>query len=84
MEITLADIADMIGGELKGDPGKRISGVAPIEVASPDDITFAGDAKFLKKAKNAKAGRLSFLRILKANPAIRFVWRTLKLPLPSF
>jgi len=56
MEITLADIADMIEGELKGDPGKIISGAAPIEVASLDDITFAGDAKFLKKAKNINAG----------------------------
>jgi len=56
MEITLADIARKVGGELRGEPQKRIRNAAPFDQATSEDITFAGSAKFLKKLNLTKAG----------------------------
>ena len=56
MEIALEQIADKIGGELRGDGLKRISGVAPFPDAASDQITYAGTSKFLKKIKETQAG----------------------------
>jgi len=53
---TLAEIADLVGGELSGDGGKIIADVAPYEGAGPDHITFAGQAKFLKQLGTSSAG----------------------------
>jgi len=58
MEISLKDIAQKVGGELRGDPHKLIKKAAPFELATSDDITFAGSAKFIKKLKQAKAGAI--------------------------
>lgn len=49
-------IAEMVGGELAGDPGKIVYGVAPFDDATADDITFAGQAKFIKKLSVCNAG----------------------------
>ena len=46
----------MTGGELKGDPDKLIRNAAPFENAGPDDITYAGNAQFLKQLQTARAG----------------------------
>ena len=49
MEKTLARIAGIVNGDIQGDGAKIISGVAPFEEATSDEITFAGARKFLKK-----------------------------------
>lgn len=56
MEMKLAEIAKLVDGELKGDFAKNIRGAAPFDHATPDDITFAGNAKFLKKIDETGAG----------------------------
>jgi len=56
MEITLKQIADTIGGEVRGDAQKRISGVAPFHEADIHQITFAGSPEFLKKIDANCAG----------------------------
>ncbi|MDM8554496.1 UDP-3-O-(3-hydroxymyristoyl)glucosamine N-acyltransferase [Desulfococcaceae bacterium HSG7] len=56
MEISLADIAQKVDGELRGDSQKLISNAAPFELAKPEDITFAGSRKFIKKLNLTKAG----------------------------
>ncbi|MBT3312789.1 MAG: UDP-3-O-(3-hydroxymyristoyl)glucosamine N-acyltransferase [Desulfobacterales bacterium] len=56
MEITLSRIAEILNGELKGDPEKSISGAVPFEVAGNAEITFAGSKNFLKKIDEACAG----------------------------
>lgn len=58
MNITLAEIAELIGAEVIGDIRKTISGVAPFEQAAGEDITFAANAKFLKKIAETQAGAL--------------------------
>ncbi|MCP4693609.1 MAG: UDP-3-O-(3-hydroxymyristoyl)glucosamine N-acyltransferase [Desulfobacterales bacterium] len=56
MEMTLTEIARIVGGEVKGDPGLLIRGAAPFEAASEDQITYAGDGKRLKKIDETGAG----------------------------
>jgi UDP-3-O-[3-hydroxymyristoyl] glucosamine N-acyltransferase len=42
MEISLAKVAEIVGGEVKGDVHKLIRDVAPFDEAHSDAITFAG------------------------------------------
>lgn len=56
MKILIKDIAKLIDGEIKGDSAKIICGAAPFENAKPDEITFAGNAKLLKKIDQTHAG----------------------------
>ncbi|MFQ6103789.1 MAG: UDP-3-O-(3-hydroxymyristoyl)glucosamine N-acyltransferase [Candidatus Glassbacteria bacterium] len=52
---TLADIADLIKGELKGDPHKKITGVNTIEDANENEIVYLKDRRYLKKLEESKA-----------------------------
>ncbi len=54
--VTLIEIAAAVGAELQGDGQKMISGPAPFEQAGSDQITFAAQAKFLKKVPSTQAG----------------------------
>jgi UDP-3-O-[3-hydroxymyristoyl] glucosamine N-acyltransferase len=56
MELTLARIAKKVEGEIKGDANKNIRGVAPFDDARSDEITFAGNTKFLKRMEDTDAG----------------------------
>jgi len=56
MELSLSEIARVVGGRLVGDGEKRIRDVAPFEAATEDQITFADGAKFLKRIKGSAAG----------------------------
>ncbi|MBU0991809.1 MAG: UDP-3-O-(3-hydroxymyristoyl)glucosamine N-acyltransferase [Proteobacteria bacterium] len=54
--LTLGQIADAVGGRLKGNTDKEILNVAPFDEASETDIVFAGSAKFLKRLHDTGAG----------------------------
>ena len=56
MEATLSEIADIVGGRIIGDSKTVICGAASFEDAKEYDITFAGDAGFLKKIEETGAG----------------------------
>lgn len=56
MELSLEAIAEMVNGELVGDPEKPICGASSFDSATADDITFAAQAKFLKKLPDCAAG----------------------------
>lgn len=56
MEISLARIAEVIEGRVKGDLEINIRGVAPFDEATSDDITFADNAKLLKRINETRAG----------------------------
>ncbi|MFO8084711.1 MAG: UDP-3-O-(3-hydroxymyristoyl)glucosamine N-acyltransferase [Desulfobacterales bacterium] len=49
-------IAQYIGGKLYGDAEKIISGVAPFEHSSSQEITLAGEGQFLKNLDKTNAG----------------------------
>ena len=56
MEMTLDQIARAVDGRVVGKPGKKITGIAPLETAGPDDISYAVAARFLKQIGTTQAG----------------------------
>lgn len=56
MELSLIKITEIVEGELRGNTGKKIRGAASFEEANHDEITFAGNAKFLKRIDETSAG----------------------------
>ena len=58
MEMTLAQIASRVQGQIQGDGQKCITGVAPFEAADDCDITYAGSPKFLKRLHETQAGAI--------------------------
>lgn len=56
MKFFVEMIAEKLQGTLQGNPKHIIEGVAPIEKAGINDITFLADPKFTEAAKKSKAG----------------------------
>ena len=59
MQITLGEIAELVNGELVGDPAVVINGISGIKEAKKGDITFLANPKYqgLMKATKASAVR---------------------------
>lgn len=56
MKKSLAEIAEFVNGQIIGEPEKMICDAGPFEHANEDQITFAENAKFLKKIEETHAG----------------------------
>ena len=67
MEISLAKVAEIVGGEVKGYVHKLIRDVAPFDEAHSDAITFAGNAKLLKQIDATDAGAVVVPRDFRAS-----------------
>jgi UDP-3-O-[3-hydroxymyristoyl] glucosamine N-acyltransferase len=59
MKKTLKELAEIVGGTLKGDGGLIITGVGDIETASKGQISFIKDKTYLERAK--KSGASAFI-----------------------
>jgi len=55
MQKTLAELADLVQGELCGDPSMIITGVASIPCAGAQDITFAESEQYLGRLSSCQA-----------------------------
>ena len=53
---SVAELANWIGGTIRGDGTKAIHGVAPLAEATDDQITFAIGDKNIQKLQNSSAG----------------------------
>jgi UDP-3-O-[3-hydroxymyristoyl] glucosamine N-acyltransferase len=53
---TLGQLADALGASLHGDAARVVTGVAPLEAAGPDQVSFLTDRKYLKLAEASRAG----------------------------
>ncbi len=53
-----AELARLLGAELHGNPDLDIAGVAGIEEAGPDQITFVANPKYAAQAKTTHAGAI--------------------------
>ena len=82
MELTLASIAEIVDGEIKGNENLKIFGAASFENATAGEITFAGQSKFLKRIHDTHAGAVivpkdydtgtkNIIRV--ANPQLAFI-----------
>ena len=58
MEMRLAQIAELVGGKVQGDPDKLICGIAPFDAAGADDLTLAREDKYLKRLDGIAAGAI--------------------------
>jgi UDP-3-O-[3-hydroxymyristoyl] glucosamine N-acyltransferase len=58
VSFTLGRLADALGAALRGDPGLVVTGVAPLDVAGPQQISFLTDPKYLNQAQASRAGAL--------------------------
>ena len=58
MTHRLADLAAMVGAELKGDPDRPIDGVATLEAAGPRDLSFLTNPRYREQALASGAGAL--------------------------
>jgi len=78
---TLAELAEILGGEVVGDPAMEIRGVAGIREAQPGDITFLANARYESYlldtrasavicARDARSGPTAVLRV--DNPYLAF------------
>ncbi len=47
MELTVGDIAELVGGEVVGDPAVRITGVNGIKEAQPGELAFVRSGRYL-------------------------------------
>jgi UDP-3-O-[3-hydroxymyristoyl] glucosamine N-acyltransferase len=55
---TLARVASVTGGLVRGDSGLRLTGVSPLETAGPDDLSWAVDERRASEAAASRAGAL--------------------------
>jgi len=56
MELPIHKIAELVGGEVVGDSGFVVRGVAGFDDAGPDDITFATSAGYKQRIDETGAG----------------------------
>ena len=56
MGMTVADLADLVGGEVVGDGGLEIEAVSSSANASPDNVVFAENEPLLAEALDSFAG----------------------------
>ena len=52
---TLARLAELVQGQVEGDPATEIERVAPIDTAGEGDITFVANKKYLSRLKDCRA-----------------------------
>ena len=54
--MKVEEIARLVSGQTQGDPSREIRGIAGLERAGPDELTFAEGARVLKQASRSRAG----------------------------
>ena len=53
---TLGEIAEALQAQLEGDPARIVVGVAPLDTAGPDQISFLTDLRYHEAALASRAG----------------------------
>ncbi len=73
MKFTLKEIAEIVGGELVGDPNIVITGISGIKEAKEGDITFLANPKYYSLMKTTKASAIITSKDVKnsSKPIIR-------------
>ncbi|MCM8798644.1 MAG: UDP-3-O-(3-hydroxymyristoyl)glucosamine N-acyltransferase [Candidatus Omnitrophica bacterium] len=68
MKKTLAEIAEIIDGEIVGDPQTIITGICGIKEAKEGDITFVANSKYLSLMNQTHASAIITSREVKSAP----------------
>ena len=56
MTMTIKELAEYLGGVTKGDEACRVNGLATLETAGPDKVTFLANPKYASKVAETRAG----------------------------
>jgi UDP-3-O-[3-hydroxymyristoyl] glucosamine N-acyltransferase len=56
VQLRLGDLVDALGGELHGDRGLAIDGLAPLEAATPTQLGFLSNPRYQQQLAASKAG----------------------------
>jgi len=54
-EISIEDVAGLSGGRVEGDPAIRVSGIAPLDQAGPDELGFLAQRRYVKYLPECRA-----------------------------
>ncbi|MCB2226293.1 MAG: UDP-3-O-(3-hydroxymyristoyl)glucosamine N-acyltransferase [Desulfarculaceae bacterium] len=73
MELSLGQVAQLVGGELEGPAERTVSGIAGIEQAGPSDLTFLANPKYAPALESCKAGVVLVSREQKAPPEVALI-----------
>ena len=71
--MELRELAARLGCEVNGDSSLEITGVAGMEQAGPDQITFLANPKYASKVKHCRAGAILVSRPLTDLPIVSVV-----------
>jgi len=55
VQLRLDTIVEALGGELHGDPGRRIDGLAPLDSATPTQLSFATGPRYRQQLAASRA-----------------------------
>jgi len=58
MQITVAEISELLQGEIAGDPALILNGFAPADRAQPGDLTFAENENYFARAEQSAAAAI--------------------------
>ncbi|MGE5646052.1 MAG: UDP-3-O-(3-hydroxymyristoyl)glucosamine N-acyltransferase [Acidobacteriota bacterium] len=79
--MTTSELAAALGCRLAGDPGLEIKGLAPMDQAGPNELTFLANPKYAHKVKDTRAGAIliaqpvagaSIVSLVSENPYLDF------------
>src|ERR1700722_14062087 len=54
--ITLGELTKRFGGDIAGDAAHRVSGLAPLDKAGPQQLAFLANQKYLSQVESTQAG----------------------------
>jgi len=54
--MTLAEIAELVGGKVRGDASRTVTGVAPIDSAKAGEVTWVGHVRYKQRLESSRAG----------------------------
>src|SRR5919197_6212032 len=78
-----SEIAQLLGAIAHGDGEREIRGVAALESAGPDDLTFAEDERALERAAASRAGCILVGKDAPPELAARLAGRTIAVSHPK-
>ncbi|MBV9774543.1 MAG: UDP-3-O-(3-hydroxymyristoyl)glucosamine N-acyltransferase [Gemmatimonadetes bacterium] len=63
-ELSISEVARLVGGEVAGDGERRVSGVGTLEAAGPADLSFVANSRYLPYVQATSAAALLVPRSL--------------------
>lgn len=56
IKYTVKELADFVDGEVEGDPTRQVKGVASVDRAGPDDVTFVVSPRYARRLGSRSVG----------------------------